>query len=153
MHGLLNDCSRIERLAQEIYQQLAVADRFQTPVRDLFRRLADDEQDHVRQIEMAGKLPGDRLDAVSRIAGGKVAEALELAQRLRQDVFARPYGEEEALRLAVFLEKTFVRIHLDNALHFYDPRVIRLFEGLARSDEAHLETLRDGLTRWHAARR
>lgn len=153
MRGFLSDCHQIERLAGEIYQHLADDCDYAPSVRALFQKLAMDEWDHSRQLDLAMQIPSKELNAVSRIAWERVDAALQLAKRMLAEVSGRRFSEEEALRLAVQIEEQFVRVHVDNALHFDDRRVAALFEGLARSDQAHLDTLREGLARWHRERK
>jgi rubrerythrin len=152
MRELLRDCSTIERLAEEIYRQLAADATYAGRVRETFARLAQDERDHARQIDNTLDVPAGKLDAVTRIAWRKVDEALQKVRRLHRDVGSRGLSEEEALRLAVTLEQDFIKVHLDNALHFFDRRTAALFEDLARSDEAHLASLRECLEWWHRQR-
>jgi rubrerythrin len=150
MQGFLNDCHQIELLAGEIYGTLAAGTGYADEVRELFQRLAADELDHSRQIDLALHVPEDLAGAVSRIAGAQVGAMLKRVTQMLKGVTRSRLSEEEALRLALEMEQKFVKIHLDNAVHFKDPRVIALFQSLARSDEAHLDTLRDYLTRrWH----
>jgi len=148
MRQLLNDCQKIELLASEMYSYLADNQEYAEPVRQAFRHLATDEIEHSRQIDAAMGLPEGALDVSSRIAGEKVSEALQLARRFQKDILGRRLNEEDALRLAIKLEEAFVRVHLDNALHFHNQREAAVFKGLAHSDEDHLNTLRDCLKWW-----
>ena len=52
MKGVLLDCAKIERLAADIYQQLAAQTRFRKEVRATFARLAEDEYEHAAQLEI-----------------------------------------------------------------------------------------------------
>jgi len=153
MQELLRNCSVIERLAGEIYQQLAAAATDPGRISETFTRLAQDERDHARLIDLALGVPAENLDVVTRIAWLKVDEALQKVRRLHREVGSRSLSEEEALRLAVRMEQDFIKVHLDNALHFFDRRTAVLFEDLARSDEAHLASLRECLEWWHRQRR
>ena len=148
MRALLTDCHKVEHLASRIYERLAANGNYSGAVRDALRNLAAEELDHARQIEAALQLPEEGLGAVSRIAWVKVDEARRLAESMLQDVTSRPLSEEEALRLAVTIENEFLKVHLDNALHFFDQRIATLFEGLARADQGHLDALRDCIDWW-----
>ncbi len=152
MRGFLNDCHQIELLACEIYRTLAVGSGYADEVRDLFRRLAADELDHARQIDLALHAPEAWSRSVSRIAGGLIGELLKQVTLMMKDVSLRHLSEEEALRLALELEQKFVKVHLDNAVHFKEPRMAALFQPLSRSDEEHVDTLRIFLSRWQSER-
>lgn len=147
--GLINDCCRIEKLTGEIYTFLAREGGYREPVRQAFQRLADDERDHARQLESAISTLRPETSAVQRISWVKVDELLVKTQELRDQVRRALPSEEGALRLALELERALVKIHLDQAVHFDDSRVASLFQGLGRSDEEHLATLRSCLEWWH----
>ncbi|AMV70836.1 hypothetical protein JCM30471_26440 [Desulfuromonas carbonis] len=149
MHLLLTDCRQIEEVAGRIYQHLASVPGFAAEVRATFQQLAADEREHSRQLDLALQVPELEKLGVNRIAWVKVDEALQLAQRFLTEVEQQQVSEEKALRLAVDLEKYFIKIHLDNAVHFSNQQLADLFNGLGRSDQQHLNTLRECLTWWH----
>lgn len=148
MRLLLNDCRQVEEVASRIYQYLASVPDFAAEVRTTFQQLATDELEHSRQLEHALQVPEPERLGINRIAWVKVDEALQIARKLLSEVQQKKISEEEALRLAVNLEESFVKIHLDNALHFSDQRFAELFTGLGRSDQDHLTTLRECLRWW-----
>lgn len=150
MKAVLIDCERIERLAADIYQQLAGQTGFSNEVRETFARLAEDERDHAAQLEMTLQFPEQQLGMVKRISWEKLAEGLEKIRRIERDIETYARSEEAALKMAIDLENSFVKVHLDNAMHFTEPRVAELFGHLGRGDEAHLDTLRQCLSRWHS---
>jgi len=149
MRGFLNDCCKIELLASRIYQHFAAQIEFPDRLRSTFNLLARDEEDHARQFDLALELPGRLVGNVHRIAWERVAAGLELARSEFHDLHLRRYTPEDALRLALKLEKDFIRIHLDNAVYIPDERIRSLFEGLARADEDHLATLREAVIWWN----
>lgn len=153
MQALLNDCRQIEDLAHRIYRRLAERQEFAGEVRGAFRELAADEREHARQLERALQVPQPEQLGLNRIAWAKIDEALQMARKALAEVEAAPCSEEAALRLAITLEENFVKVHLDNAVHFHDPRLADLFGSLGRSDKEHLEVLRSCLQWWHRRRR
>ncbi len=153
MRALLNNCRQIEEMVNSIYRLLAARPEYSAEVRTTFVRLAADEVDHCRQLDQALQVPELQDLGVTRIAWAKVEEALQQARGLLAEVRSRDCSEEEALQLAVTLEENFVKVHLDNAVHFTDHHLAELFTALGRSDQEHLELLREGLRRWHRNRR
>jgi len=150
--AVLIDCGRIERLAAEIYQQLANQTGFCNEVRETFARLAEDEREHAAQLEMPLQFPEEQLGMVKRISWQKVVEGLEKIRQIERDIETYASSEEAALKMAIELENCFIKVHLDNAIHFTEPRIAELFRHLGRGDEAHLETLRQCLGWWHSRR-
>lgn len=152
MKAVLLDCEKIERLAAEIYQQLSRQPGFCEPVRTTFARLADDEREHAAQLAMAVQWADPALGMAKRISGQKVAEGLTKIQGLMRELERHAASEEAALKMAIDLENSFVRIHLENAVYFSEPRIAQLFEVLGRQDDDHLTTLKDCLAWWHSRR-
>jgi len=151
--AVLIDCGRIERIAAEIYQQLARQTGFSDEIRETFARLAEDEREHAAQLEMPLQFPEEQLGMVKRISWLKVAESLEKIRQVERDIETYAKSEEAALKMAIDLENSFIKVHLDNAMHFTEPRIAELFRHLGRGDEAHLETLRQCLGWWHSRRK
>lgn len=149
MNGILVDCGSIERLAAEIYQRLAAQTTFSETVRKTFARLAADEVEHAAQLDLAQKFPESSAAMVKRISGEKISEALAEIKRISHDLPQYIHSEEDALKMAIDLENSFVRIHLDNAFYFTDTRYSKLFDNLGRGDAAHLESLKECLRWWH----
>lgn len=153
MDGLLNDCYRIEQLAGEIYHRLAIDQGYAPEIRGVFHALGSDERAHARQIDMVRQTAGRELNAIGRIAWESVDVALQQAERMAAELDRRRLDEVEALRLAVEMEQAFVKVHVNNALHFRNPRVAALFEELGSQDQLHLDRLRECLKWWHRERK
>jgi rubrerythrin len=153
MKAILLDCGKIERLAEDIYRQMARQSEFSEKVRATFTQMAEDEREHAAQLDLALQFPEESLGMVKRISWEKVAEGLDLINKIYQDIDHYLASEEAALKMAIELENKFVRMHLDNAIHFRVPRIAGLFQQLSCEDESHLETLRACLSWWHSNRR
>lgn len=153
MRGYLHDCHKIEILAGEIYRRLAADFAYAPQVRELFDRLGSDERAHARDISMVMQVPEGELQAVSKVSWEILAAAVQLAEQMAATVECRHLGEEEALRLAVAMEQQFVKVHVNNAMHFYNQRIEAVFENLGRQDQIHLDRLRKCLTWWHSERK
>lgn len=153
MRGVLTDCRRIEEVAGKIYQNFADDTVFAVEVRKVFKQLSDDERAHARHIDLV--LQGNEKDvaAAPLIAGEKVSHAAAVAEAMLQKVEREKLDEESALRLAVDMEQRFVKVHVQNALHFHNRKLAELFNQLGREDEAHLNTLKACLQWWHAERK
>ncbi|NJC87067.1 MAG: hypothetical protein FIB02_00800 [Desulfuromonas sp.] len=153
MRGFLSDCHKIETLAGEIYQRLAVDAAYAPEVRSVFQKLGGDERAHARQIDLVMQAPEKELDAVGKIAWESIDAAVQLAEGMVRALDHRCLGEEEALRLAVEMEQQFVKVHVNNAMHFYNQRLAALFAGLGAHDQEHLDRLRECLKWWHSERK
>lgn len=153
MRDFLNDCRSIETIASQIYQQLAGDPSYSMEVRSVFRNLCNDERDHARQFDLVLQGADQEVEALSRVAGGQIELALQLAHNMEEMLDQRRLSEEEALRLAVEMEQRFLGIHIHNTMHFDNPRLAELFASLGRYDETHVNQLRECLQWWHAVRK
>lgn len=153
MRGFLEGCHRVESLAGEIYQRLAIDSSYAPEVRDVFLKLSNDERAHARQIGMIMQTPEQELKAISNVSWESIDEAVQLAEEMVRTLDQRRLNEEEALRLAVEMEQQFVKVHISNAMHFFNERIAAFFEELSVQDEAHLNILRECLTWWHGERK
>ena len=152
MRSFLVDCIRIETLTSKIYQHLANDTNFANEVSEVFQKMSDDERAHALQIDLV--LQGsEEVDATPMISGEKIGHGVALAESLLEKVEKESLKEEEALRLAIALEKQFLKVHVNNALHFHNKKLDELFKTLGSADEAHLNTLKECLKWWHAERK
>lgn len=141
MRNYLNDCLKIERVMGEFYRKLSRVENYSTEVRGAFARMAQDEEDHVRQLEMARGVPEEVFFAGARLEEHQLDQLLRRAHRLLRLAEDPPLTESEMLETARELELEFMQTHLHNAVRFHEPRVAELFHSLARDDEQHIATL------------
>jgi rubrerythrin len=140
-------------LAGKIYKLLGDDEAYANEVRKVFQKLSDDERAHARHIDLVLQGNEEEVDASQMIAGEKISQAVTLAESFFQKVEREKLGEENALRLAVDMEQQFIKVHVQNAMHFHNLKLAELFNQLGREDEAHLNTLRECLQWWHAERK
>jgi rubrerythrin len=153
MRRVLIDCKKIEELASKIYQHLADDETYANEVRKVFQKLSDDERAHARHIDLVLQGNKKEVEASQMIAWEKISDAVTLAESFFLKVEREKLSEENALRLAVDMEQRFVKVHVQNALHFHNQKLAELFNQLGSEDEAHLNTLKKCLQWWHAERK
>jgi rubrerythrin len=153
MRSFLIDCIRIETLASKTYQLLANNKAYAKEVCKVFQKLSDDERAHARHIDLVLQANEKDVEATPMISGEKTSHGVNLAASMLQKVERESLNEEEALRLAVSLEQHFLKVHVNNAVHFHNHKLAELFNKLGSEDEAHLNTLKECLKWWHAVRK
>ena len=151
MHRYLEDCRQIEELASKIYGHLGGSLEFAPEVRRLFHQLRDDEIFHSRQLSMAQQSSPAELNVLPRITRDQLDEAKKLAEKMYDEVTHRDLSEKEALRIAMTIEETFVKVHVQNVLQFNNAKLGLIFESLGHDDKKHLDTLNDCLKKWEKA--
>jgi len=153
MRSFLIDCIRIETLASKTYQLLANNKAYAKEVCKVFQKLSDDELAHARLIDLVLQANEKDIEATPMISGEKISHGVNLAESVLQKVERERLSEEDALRLAVSLEQQFLKVHVNNAVHFHNLKLAELFNKLGSEDEAHLNTLKECLKWWHAERK
>ena len=144
MNRFLECCAEIEDLAAAVYTVLAKKagnERLQM----IMERMAADEEDHARQLRFATRVSAkETFEGVNEKAGDPYALKLRMQQLLAQ-AGAGVHSEYELLKICVELENSFRSIHAGHALVFKDESFRKLFNALARGDQAHMAELNDYL--------
>jgi rubrerythrin len=141
MRRFIECCAEVEELAAFIYRELEVRADDNEPLQRLMRKLADDEDDHARQLRFALRVsPKETFAGINEAAGDPYQLKSEAEQLLNQ-VKAGTRNEHELLKIAVTLENRFQGIHAGYVLLFKDDSLKKLFSSLARADEKHLVDL------------
>lgn len=137
---------RVEMLAQGLYAALAEVFAARPGLRDLFRRLSAEEEQHALRIrllekhrgkapwapEMLGVLCDDLQGMTAEIAAMKVD-------------FCRPGGPPPAgvvLRRVAGMERAFGALHAEELARSAEPEVRALYESLALQDATHQALIR-----------
>ena len=141
MRSYLNDCQKIEQVMGEVYRKLAGFQAYSRGLREVFERMAQDEDGHARQLELAKGVPEDLFFEGGRIDPERLDRLLRRAHQLLRLADDPPRSESLMLETARDMEQEFMEIHLKNAVRFRRAELAELFEELAREDEKHLETL------------
>ncbi len=141
MQSYLADCARIERAVARIYQHWSGCSGYSEELRELWRGLALDEEQHAKQLELAGRLPGKEALMESCLEQEELKNLLVRVGKILQGVEAENLAPRLALRIAQALEEDFGRVHAISALRFKDADTRQLFDRLSRDEERHRETL------------
>jgi rubrerythrin len=141
MRSYLNDCQKIEQVMGEVYRKLAAVRTYSENLRNIFERMARDEDDHARQLGVAKGVPEEVFFEAARFDSKKLDEVLQRAHQLLRMAEDPPRSESLMLETAKDMEMEFIKIHLQNAVKFQDAAMAELFRDLAREDEKHFETL------------
>lgn len=141
MRSYLNDCQKIEQVMGEVYRRLAGVRLYSEKLRGIFERMARDEDDHARQLEVAKGIPEEVFFGGTRIDPEKLDDLLRRAHHFLRLAENPPRSESLMVETAKDLEREFIQIHLQNAVRFQDSGMVELFQDMAREDKKHLETL------------
>lgn len=149
MYRYLMDCRKVEEITARIYQLFAVNRIFSAEVRAVFQQLSQDETAHARHLDLVIQSDRREVPVVARIARDKLNEVLALAADYEKQAKHVLLQEEDALRMAVKIEREFIKVHVQNVLAFCNPKLEKLFGELAQGDQQHIDTLNACVTAWN----
>jgi rubrerythrin len=142
MRKLLLECYRIEQLAAKIYTQFANKVYYPTNVRETFRKMAKEELEHARIIDLVLQTPTHELDAIPWLSEKQVDEKLQFANALLASAAQKELSASDAVKLAIEAEEQLVEVHANQALIPGAPKLAAFFNDLSRYDAAHVDRLR-----------
>ena len=143
MQRFLNLCEEIEQTVAAVYRHWESVFADDVSLSSLWGKLADDELDHVRQVQLAKRVALENVFSQNAVTVGSLQKALAKAKNLLAEVKQRDISAPAALRAAIRIEEEFSKAHLLNATQVNDKSMQAMFESLAREDEQHVATLRN----------
>lgn len=143
MVKFLNKCAEIELQAAQIYFVFSANPNCDQTLAKIWGTMARDEENHAAQLRLAMRLPMN--ESFEKLKEG-IADPDELFQVARQ-IESRARGSVlsvlEMLKTAVVLEREFRKLHATYVLTFKDPKLLDVFQRLARADEQHVGELQE----------
>jgi rubrerythrin len=143
MQRYLNICEEIEQLISKTYRHWQQMFEDDPGLSALWGKLAEDEMDHVRQVQLAKRVANEKVLQESDVSLEALTKSLAKARQLYKDVQVKTVTGEQALRAAIRIEEEFSKAHLLNATTVVDESIKTMFKSLARADELHVETIRN----------
>ncbi len=140
---LLEICRRIEFTIAGTYRYLSDVHRNMPDIAAVWRKTADEEENHALQFKLALKLPNLALRPTVDV--GAADRLLKAVQDLDGAVRRTTPPVAEALRVALELEKRLAGYHMNAIGVFQDARLQEMFKALMASDKQHVEALATAL--------
>lgn len=138
-------CALVEEKAAQIYQAMGTAAQAANDesLASLWRNMALDEEDHASQLRLAARLSRERVFEKLPTRGHEdPVVLLERADVLLKHIQSTPLSEIDMLRVAVELEKRFIKLHTSYTILFQELSTQKMFEALAKAEDSHLAGLR-----------
>ncbi len=141
MHRFFNLSIEIEEMQAAILRELAERVPTEQGLKELWLKMALEEEDHARQLRMAQRL--FKAEAIRKpLIDMEQVELLHAKSKsLLHEVRQRTLSQKTALRLSLRMEKEFSVVHANNAVEFAEPSMQALFRSLAAEDKRHAEAL------------
>jgi len=144
----LKQCAEIEDVIGRIYRRLADAFAHDESLCRFFSQMADEEEGHRRQIEMAQRLSREGVAGGSRISAGELEQLGRRAKTLLAGVRTSALSVQDALRASVRLEEDGLKVHAARAVDFREDGAKKVFSALAEADAVHVARLKEVLGRY-----
>lgn len=134
-------CAKIEARFAELYHYYSELFSDDSDAAGLWKKVAEQEENHLRQFEFA--------DRLYRWDDFKVNVEIERARRicekmnvLLEHVRQNPPDLETALRKAISMEEVLAEFHMASAVIFADKNTQKLFRAMAECDRDHIQSLK-----------
>ncbi len=138
MRLLLNTCAEIEGVIGEIYRYFA--DQVVCPerLRDIWLKMASDEDRHARDIRFFARVNLDKELALEKLSRVQADQYLSRVRSILAGIKISEIKEGEALRVSKKLEQDLLDVHLTLAVEILDEKTSRMFSCIVQNEKEHL---------------
>lgn len=138
---LLDICIRIEKKISEIYFFFSEQYREMPDLSHLWRKTANEEENHMLQFQMAARLSkSSKFSAVVSLENAE--QALAMVSGLQKRIMEHPPTWYNALKFAIELEDRISHLHTHTALAFEDASFNALYHAMMKHDKDHVQALK-----------
>ena len=134
-------CKAVELACAKLYHHLADLFKDEREYLLLWLNAAMEEENHARLFTLVTKLQKDGVIESVRIDAVEAEVTLLFVRSLLKQMKQSPPSMEEALLLAIDLEKKLDGFMMENVITFSDPSYDKLFLQITNPDTKHVEAL------------
>jgi rubrerythrin len=138
---VLEVCQAVELTCAELYHYFAELFKDDRDSFLLFLKTAMEEENHARLFALVAKLWRSNIVESIRVELVDAEVALLYVKSLIKKVKKNPPSLEEALRIAIDLEKKLDGFLVENVIGFADETHEKSFLAITKADDKHLESL------------
>lgn len=138
---LLQICLEVEETLGKIYLRFAEHGPGDETLRNLWRQLAAEEEQHAMQIRLLLRLRSDGLVRGAKLPLATATAMRDYAKKALNEISEKPINESTALQLARRMEKDFGQVHASAAMDFMHEQTRSMFAALAHADQDHEQLL------------
>ena len=134
-------CAKIEAQTAELYHYYSELFNENPDAVQLWHKTALEEENHLRQFELADRLyrNADFAVAVDPERAQRVCRKLEgLLSHVRQ----QPPDLETALSRAIEMEESLADLHMESVVKFTDGSIQKIFRAMMCFDQEHVQSLK-----------
>ena len=134
---LMQICLEVEETLAKIYRRLAEHGPGDETLRQLWRQLAADEDQHAQQIRFLLRLPREGVVKGENLPLATATAMRDYAKKALKEITDKAISEATALQLARKLERDFGQVHATVAMEYQQEQTRSMFAALARADQNH----------------
>lgn len=138
---LFESCAELEEKVAQLYYLFAELYADPPELARLWRKTAEEEENHKRQFILAARL-ARATSLTPLVEHAAVGQAISMVTRIIDKVRLTPPGWKDALRLAIDMEEKLSQLHVDTAVAYTDETINKLFRSMMTNDEQHVQSLR-----------
>jgi len=138
---VLELCQTLELACAELYHHFAELYKEDRDTLLLWLKTAMEEENHARLFALLAKLRRNNVVASIRVELVDAEVTLIYVRSLLEKVKKNPPALEEALRLAIDLERKMDPFMMENVVEFVDESYQKSFLAITNSDSRHVESL------------
>lgn len=142
MLKVLMECILVENHVERIYRTLAARETSNPRYRKTWEKLADEEADHARALEMAKRLLREKVIVDMKISESQIDDLLARTRQFLQVVQEKPdLSHAKIVRSMIALENALMKVHANLSIQFKTPDLQKMFSSLGSGDENHIALL------------
>ncbi len=140
---------QVENLMRDVYARLAGRYAVEPRLKEVFLRLAEEEEQHAHRIRLLARTHAEgpwaerTAERISRDLGGMSTDLLALVADMERDL--EGHGAREVIQRVMEAEDRCASIHAEELAETAEIEVRMLFWSLARQDVRHKEMLERAL--------
>ena len=139
----MNICIKVEETVGKIYRQMATSANLSLAVKQTLQEMANDEDDHASQLQLAVRLPENMAVTSSAAMLQQAEQLLAQAEHILRKVSQTEVTDQQAIKFGIKLEENFCQAHIACSFEFTDDRFRSMFAAMARADKEHCQRLFD----------
>lgn len=138
MKLLLSSCSQIEANIGRIYRCFAENVECADDLKNIWIKLAEDEDRHAQEIEFFSRLNLDETIAIENLSKVRADQYLLRVKTILEGIKISNIKEDEALRISQKLESDLLEVHVNLSVDVLDKKTAEMFACIVQNEKEHL---------------
>ncbi len=143
MRQFFTICISIEKTIGAIYRQFAGSLTCDNQLKEIWMKMAQDEDQHALDLNFAARLAKDDGFTPKAHIMAKVERMHQFVLESLTKAKAGHFTPKAAVELSLKLENEFLAIHITSSVDFESDSMRRMFAAMVRGDEEHCRAIRE----------